>query len=53
MATKSAGAPTPIRPASGQPIDAWFVNAAMGDAEFEIIADALPHAAAAAKEAKK
>ena len=33
--------------------EAWFVNAAMGDAEFEIIADALPHAAAAAKEAKK
>ncbi|MCS7482990.1 glutamate-1-semialdehyde 2,1-aminomutase [Umezawaea endophytica] len=33
--------------------EAWFVNAAMGDDEFSIIADALPHAAAAAKEAKK
>ena len=33
--------------------EAWFVNAAMGDEEFSIIADALPHAAAAAREAKK
>jgi glutamate-1-semialdehyde 2,1-aminomutase len=33
--------------------EAWFVNAAMGDDEFSIIADALPHAARAAKEAKK
>jgi len=28
--------------------EAWFVNAAMDDAAFEIIADALPHAARAA-----
>ncbi len=33
--------------------EAWFVNAAMGDDEFSTIADALPHAAAAAKEATK
>ncbi|WP_285746030.1 glutamate-1-semialdehyde 2,1-aminomutase [Lentzea sp. NBRC 105346] len=33
--------------------EAWFVNAAMGEEEFEIIADALPHAARAAREAVK
>ncbi|ANZ42810.1 glutamate-1-semialdehyde-2,1-aminomutase [Lentzea guizhouensis] len=33
--------------------EAWFVNAAMGEEEFDVIADALPHAARAAKEARK
>jgi len=33
--------------------EAWFVNAAMGEEEFAVIADALPHAARAAKEARK
>ncbi|PSL54912.1 glutamate-1-semialdehyde 2,1-aminomutase [Saccharothrix carnea] len=35
--------------------EAWFVNAAMTEADFEVIADALPHAAraAAAAEATK
>ncbi|MGW6937270.1 glutamate-1-semialdehyde 2,1-aminomutase [Lentzea sp. NPDC054927] len=32
--------------------EAWFVNAAMGEEEFAVIADALPHAARAAKEAR-
>ncbi|KOX33886.1 glutamate-1-semialdehyde aminotransferase [Saccharothrix sp. NRRL B-16348] len=31
--------------------EAWFVNAAMTDDDFEVIADALPHAARAAAEA--
>ncbi|WP_112275022.1 glutamate-1-semialdehyde 2,1-aminomutase [Lentzea terrae] len=33
--------------------EAWFVNAAMGEEEFAVIADALPHAARAAKEARQ
>jgi glutamate-1-semialdehyde 2,1-aminomutase len=33
--------------------EAWFVNAAMTDADFDTIADALPHAARAAAEATK
>ncbi|RZS44551.1 glutamate-1-semialdehyde 2,1-aminomutase [Herbihabitans rhizosphaerae] len=33
--------------------EVWFVNAAMTDAEFEVIADALPHAARAAASAKE
>ncbi len=33
--------------------EAWFVNAAMDDAAFEVIADALPAAATAAAEATK
>ncbi|ONI82785.1 glutamate-1-semialdehyde-2,1-aminomutase [Saccharothrix sp. ALI-22-I] len=33
--------------------EAWFVNAAMTDDDFQIIADALPHAARAAAEATK
>ncbi|MFS8098035.1 glutamate-1-semialdehyde 2,1-aminomutase [Lentzea alba] len=33
--------------------EAWFVNAAMGEEEFAVIADALPHAARAAKEARR
>ncbi|HEX8865460.1 MAG TPA: glutamate-1-semialdehyde 2,1-aminomutase [Lentzea sp.] len=32
--------------------EAWFVNAAMGEEEFAVIADALPFAARAAKEAR-
>jgi glutamate-1-semialdehyde 2,1-aminomutase len=35
------------------PFEAWFVNAAMGEDEFSVIADALPHAAAAAAAAQK
>jgi glutamate-1-semialdehyde 2,1-aminomutase len=31
--------------------EVWFVNAAMDDAAFEVIAEALPHAAKAAAEA--
>jgi glutamate-1-semialdehyde 2,1-aminomutase len=31
--------------------EAWFVNAAMTDDDFQVIADALPHAARAAAEA--
>ncbi|MFE2757162.1 glutamate-1-semialdehyde 2,1-aminomutase [Actinosynnema sp. NPDC059335] len=31
--------------------EAWFVNAAMTDADFEVVADALPHAARAAASA--
>ncbi|WP_033436988.1 glutamate-1-semialdehyde 2,1-aminomutase [Saccharothrix sp. NRRL B-16314] len=31
--------------------EAWFVNAAMTDEDFQVIADALPHAARAAAEA--
>ncbi|EWM15443.1 LOW QUALITY PROTEIN: glutamate-1-semialdehyde 2,1-aminomutase, partial [Kutzneria sp. 744] len=33
--------------------EAWFVNAAMDDAAFEVIEQALPHAAAAAAAAKE
>ncbi|PWK90190.1 glutamate-1-semialdehyde 2,1-aminomutase [Lentzea atacamensis] len=33
--------------------EAWFVNAAMGEEEFAVIADALPAAARAAKEARQ
>jgi glutamate-1-semialdehyde 2,1-aminomutase len=33
--------------------EAWFVNAAMTDDDFQVIADALPHAARAAAEATK
>jgi glutamate-1-semialdehyde 2,1-aminomutase len=33
--------------------EAWFVNAAMDDASFEVIEQALPHAAAAAAAAKE
>ncbi len=33
--------------------EAWFVNAALDDEAFNVIADALPHAAAAAAEAVK
>lgn len=33
--------------------EAWFVNAAMTDEDFQVIADALPHAARAAAEATK
>jgi glutamate-1-semialdehyde 2,1-aminomutase len=33
--------------------EAWFVNAAMDDAAFEVIAGALPAAATAAAEASK
>ncbi|ATE57555.1 MULTISPECIES: glutamate-1-semialdehyde 2,1-aminomutase [Actinosynnema] len=33
--------------------EAWFVNAAMTDADFDQIAEALPHAARAAREAQQ
>jgi glutamate-1-semialdehyde 2,1-aminomutase len=33
--------------------EAWFVNAAMTDDDFKVIADAMPHAARAAAEATK
>ncbi|GGP57133.1 glutamate-1-semialdehyde 2,1-aminomutase [Saccharothrix coeruleofusca] len=33
--------------------EAWFVNAAMTEEDFDLIADALPHAARAAKEAQR
>ncbi|MCE6995877.1 glutamate-1-semialdehyde 2,1-aminomutase [Saccharothrix sp. S26] len=33
--------------------EAWFVNAAMTDDDFQVIADALPHAARAAAEATR